>query len=179
MKKIIAFVLIFGFSTSSCEPDDICDPNTPTTPRMKIEFYDFSNPTVKKNVTNLKIIGVGKIEAVVLNPGGNAESQYLSNSNTILLPLNTEADVAKFKFILNSGNKNPLLVNEDLIEFNYSRESFYVSRACGFKTNFTLNLSTPYIHTDTSPIDGKWIQFITVTKSNIANENEVIIKMYF
>lgn len=179
MKKIIAFILIFGFATSSCEPDDICDPNTPTTPRTLIEFYDISNPTIKKNVTNLKIIGDGQSQGVVLNPGGSTESQYLSNANTILLPLNTETDAVKYKFILNSGNKNPLLINEDILEFNYTRESFYVSRACGFKTNFTLNISTPYNHTDATSNDGKWIQFISVTKSNIANENEVIIKMYF
>lgn len=179
MKKIIAFLLILGFASSSCEPDDICDPNTPTTPRMLIQFYDISNPSVKKNVTNLKIIGEGKTEGVVLNTSSTTETKYLSNADTVLLPLNTETDVVKYKFILNFGNSNPLLVNEDDMEIKYTRENIYVSRACGFKTNFNLDPISPLIHTDASIADGKWMQYISVAKNNIANENEIIIKIFF
>lgn len=38
MKKILYFLLVFTFGLSSCEKDDICDANTPTTPRMLISF---------------------------------------------------------------------------------------------------------------------------------------------
>ena len=48
MKKIISFLLLFAFGLSGCEKDDICDANTPTTPRLIISFYDYNNPTVKK-----------------------------------------------------------------------------------------------------------------------------------
>ena len=179
MKKIIAFFIILGFASSSCEPDDICDPNTPTTPRLLIKFYDKTIPSLQKNVENLKVIGEGMDEGVVLNPSATGDAKYLSNSNSILLPLNTASDIVKYKFILRFGNKDPLLINTDNLEFKYTRENIYVSRACGFKTNFTLDLENPFTHTDTTPVDGKWIEYIIVLQKNITNENETIIKIFF
>ena len=100
MKKILAFLIIFGFASSSCEPDDICDPTTPTTPRMLIEFYDRKIPSKKKNVNDLKVIadGMGD-EGVILNPDATGDQRYLSNANSILLPLNTVADLVNYRFI--------------------------------------------------------------------------------
>ena len=57
MKKIISLLLLFTFGLSSCEKDDICDANTPTTPRLVITFYDNAAPTTLKTVTNLKVVG--------------------------------------------------------------------------------------------------------------------------
>jgi hypothetical protein len=179
MKKIIAFLLILGFASSSCEPDDICDPATPTTPRMLIKFYDISNASLQKNVTDLKVIGEGMTEGVVLNSTGIDDAKYLANGNSILLPLNTDTDVVKYKFILNYGDKNPLVVNTDNLEFKYTRENIYVSRACGFKTIFNLDQSNPFILTDSTPADEKWIQYIIVAQINITSENETIIKIFF
>ena len=179
MKKIIAFFIILGFASSSCEPDDICDPNTPTTPRMLIQFFDNRNSSVQKNVTNLKVIGEGMTEGVVLNPTGVDEAKYLANGNSILLPLKTDADLVKYQFILHYGDKNPLVVNTDNLEFKYTRENIYVSRACGFKTNFTLDSAKPVTHTDTTPADELWIKYIIVAQNNIKNENETIIKIFF
>lgn len=179
MKKIIAFLLILGFTSSSCEPDDICDPATPTTPRMLIKFYDISNPSLQKNVSNLKVIGEGMTEGVVFNPTAIDDAKYLANGNSILLPLKTDADVVKYKFILHYGDKNTVLVNEDNLEFKYTRENIYVSRACGFKTIFNLNQSNPFILTDSTPADEKWIQYMRAEKLNITNENETIIKIFF
>jgi hypothetical protein len=179
MKKIIAFLMILGFASSSCEPDDICDPNTPTTPRMLIQFFDISNPSLRKNVTNLKVIGEGKTEGVVFNPSGVDEAKYLTSADSILLPLNTDADIVKYKFILNSGNKNPLLVNTDNLEFKYTRESIYVSRACGFKTIFNLDPTNPFTLSDATPADEMWIQYVIVAQNNITSENETTIKIFF
>jgi hypothetical protein len=179
MKKIIAFLLILGFASSSCEPDDICDPNTATTPRMLIKFYDISNSSIQKNVTNLKVIGEGMTEGIVLSPTATGDAKYVTNGNSILLPLKTEADIVKYTFILNYGSKNPLLINEDNLEFKYSRENAYVSRACGFKTVFNLNASTPFTLTDSATNDGKWIQYVLVAQNNITYENETIIKIFF
>jgi hypothetical protein len=178
MKKILAFLMILGFASSSCEPDDICDPTTPTTPRMLIKFFKFENASVAKNVNNLKVIGEGMTEGVVLSPTAAGDAMYLSNADNILLPLNTEADLVKYKFILNYGSRTSI-INEDNLEFKYARQNFYVSRACGFKTIFDLDESNPFILTDSAPADQMWIKKVIVEQNNITNENETIIKIYF
>ncbi|PJJ08780.1 hypothetical protein CLU83_2081 [Flavobacterium sp. 1] len=179
MKKILAFLMILGFASSSCEPDDICDPTTPTTPRMLIQFFDFNNANVAKSVTSLKVIGDGMNEGVVLSPSATGNLKYVTNENSILLPLNTEADLVKYTFIINYDNKNPLLVNKDNLEFKYTRQNIYVSRACGFKTIFDLDEQNPFTLTDAAPADQMWIKYVIVKKKNIQFENETIIQIYF
>ncbi|TDD94120.1 DUF6452 family protein [Flavobacterium cellulosilyticum] len=177
MKKIITLILIAMFSISSCEKDDICDANTPTTPRLIIEFYDINNSTILKNVTNLKVIGKGKTEGIIFNTS-TTDSKYLTNGTKISIPLKTDMDSATYQFILNSGNANASLIDTDEVTFNYTRKDIFVSRACGFKTVFSLNLTNPYTQTAVPATKPKWM-YISVDKSNIENENETHIKVYF
>ncbi|HSN48193.1 MAG TPA: DUF6452 family protein [Flavobacterium sp.] len=179
MKKILLFLLIALYSFSSCEKDDICDANTPTTPRLVMEFYDIDNPSILKNVTNLKVIGDGMTDGVVFNPSAGGESRYLTNTSKISIPLKTDTDTTKFRFILNSGNPNPTLTDIDEVTFNYTRNDVFVSRACGFKTLFTFDPLNPYTQTTIPATKLKWMQFISVEKSTIANENETHIKVFF
>lgn len=181
MRKIFAFLMILGFASSSCEPDDICDPATSTTPRMLIQFFDIKDPSTAKNVSNLKVIGVvdGKDkEGVILTPSVSGDGKYVTSGNSILLPLNTERDVVKYRLISNYDNENPLLTNEDILEFKYTRQSSYVSRACGFKTIFELDDANPFILTDKTPADSMWIRYVRVEQNNITSENETIIKIF-
>jgi len=180
MKKIliVSLLLLFTFSFSSCEKDDICDANTPTTPRLVIAFYDINNPAVLKNVTNLKVIGDGKTEGIVFNSATD-DSKYLTNGSTISIPLKTDVNTTKYSFILNSGNANSTLTDVDEVTFNYTREDVFVSRACGFKVLFSFDPSNPLVHTAVPATKLKWMQYISVEKSNIANENETHIKVFF
>ncbi|UQD56467.1 DUF6452 family protein [Flavobacterium sp. K5-23] len=173
MKKTFLLLLAIAFTFSSCEKDDICDANTITTPRLVISFYDSVNSTTLKNVTDLKIIGEGKTEGIVFN------SSTLINGSKVSIPLKTDADATSFRFILNSGNPNTALVNEDILKFNYTRQNLFVSRACGFKTNFILNPQNPFTHTDAAVLDQKWIQHIAVKNSTLNNENETHIEIFF
>jgi hypothetical protein len=173
MKKIILAVVVLAFAFSSCEKDDICDANTLTTSRLVITFYDFTNPSLTKNVSNLKIIGEGMTEGISYN------GSTVINGSTVALPLKTDADLSSFRFILNFGSSNPAFVNEDILLFNYSRENIFVSRACGFKTSYTLDPQTPFVHTDGPTADQKWIQYIAVKNSTITNENETHLEIYF
>jgi hypothetical protein len=173
MKKIILFVFALALSFSSCEKDDICDPKTPTTPRLIIEFFDFENPSIKKNVTNLKVVGEGKTDGILFN------GSQTTNGTSIAIPLKTVGNSTSFSFTLNSGNPNLALVDEDIIRFNYTTQELFVSRACGYKSIFTLDPTTPYTHTDASAANQKWIKFISVEKNNIENENETHIKIFF
>lgn len=173
MKKIILLVLAIAFTFSSCEKDDICDANTITTPRLVISFYDINNPSVLKNVSNLKIIGEGMTDGITY------KGSTLINGSTVSIPLKTDADATSFRFILNYGNSNAAFVNEDNLKFNYSRATIFVSRACGFKTEYTLDPIRPYLHTDAAVADKKWIQYIAVKNSTIDNENETHLEIYF
>lgn len=173
MKKSILLLFVIALSFSSCEKDDICDPKTVTTSRLVITFYDVTNSSVKKNVTDLKIIGEGMTDGVSFN------GTTLINGSTVSIPLKTNSDATTFRFILNAENTNPALINEDILKFNYVRENLFVSRACGFKTEYTLDPQTPYVHTDAAVPDQKWIQFIAVKNSIIANENETHLEIFF
>ena len=179
MKKILSLLLLVIVTSSSCEKDDICDANTPTTPRLVIDFYNITTASVRKNVTNLKVIGEGMKDGIVFDSSLTGEAQYLANGNTISIPLKTDANVTKYRFILNSGNSNPTLIDTDEVTFNYTRNDVFVSRACGFKTLFTLEPTNPYTQTAVPVTKGKWMQFINIEKSNIDNENETHIKVFF
>ena len=166
MKKIFLLLLMISMSFSSCEKDDICEETTATTPKLIIEFYDILNPTVLKNVTNLKVKEVGSTKFL-----------DFTDKSKIELPLKTNEVITKYSFILNSTDVT--IDNEDFLQFKYTHQNVFVSRACGFKTIFTLDPTTPYIKTETSIPDGYWIQNITVATSNITTENETHIKIYF
>lgn len=179
MKKILFIIIVIAFTFSGCEKDDICDPNTPTTPRLVISFLDRTNST-PKIVTNLKVIGKGMTQGIVFNENAIVESdKYLTNANTISIPLKTNEDITTFRFILNANNTNLDFVNEDVIQFNYTRQNIFVSRACGYKTIFTLNRDNAFILTDSENPEGFWIQNISVAEPNIEFENETHIKIYF
>jgi hypothetical protein len=167
MKKI--FLLLFVFLLVGCEKDDICDANTPTTPRLVIEFYDFNASTeTLKNVTNLGVIAPSFIEGIGFN-----------GVNKIQVPLKTTEDTTTLRFIQNGSDTNLTNDNEDILKFNYSRNEVYISRACGFKTLFTLNTTSPIVPTEPFSSASSWIKNIVIVKANLENENEVHIKIFF
>ena len=168
MKKLYLLIVI-AFAFSSCEKDDICDANTPTTPRLIIDFYDAGNPTELKNVINLKVIGFGMPDDKPLGTF-NGVSQ-------IQLPIKTTEESTKYRLILNSTSTTSSL-NEDQLQFDYTHEDKFVSRACGYKTIFKLNSPNGVTKTDAATPDGFWIQEINIQTTNIETENETHIKMY-
>ena len=179
MKKKLILLLVAIFSFSSCEKDDICDANTSTTPRLVIAFYDIDNPSIPKNVNNLKVIGEGKTEGIVFNSSATDDTKYLTSGNTISIPLKIDANTTTYRFILNYTSANPTLIDTDQVTFNYTTNDVFVSRACGFKTLFTFASSNRVVHTAVPSTKLKWMQAISVEKSNIDNENETHIKVFF
>jgi len=179
MKKIISILLLFTFGLSSCEKDDICDPNTPTTPRLVITFYDISNPTKTKNVTNLMVIGDKMKEGIVFNESlpVTDTARYVTNGSSVMLPLKVNDSTVTYKFIYNSLNTNPAAINTDVLKLNYTSQNVYVSRACGFKTIFQLRNVLPIVQTDPDGII--WMTEVDLENPNIEFENETHIKVYF
>jgi hypothetical protein len=163
--KIICIAVLIANAFWGCEKDDLCDETTPTTPKMIVEFYDDNNPSEKKLVNNLGIIAEGETDGLLFN-----------NVSQIQVPLKTVADIAKYSFILDSQNPDASLQDEDKIEINYTRKDVYISRACGFKTLFTLKNPNGMVLTSVSD---NWIQQILIQKHNILNEDEVHVKIFF
>jgi len=167
MKKTVLLLLI-ALNFSSCEKDDICDAATATTPRLIIQFYDFSNPTVPKTVSNLKLTSIGITDGLPF-----------SGVSKIEVPLKTTEDTVTYNFVQNGGDTNATNDNIDVIQFNYSRNTIFVSRACGYKTVYTLNSPNGVVLTDNPTPDTFWIQNMTIETTNIETENEVHLKLYF
>jgi len=95
----------------------------------------------------------------------------------ISLPLKTNEDVTKYHLLLNSNSSTAS--NEDVLEFNYTRQNVYVSRACGYKTVFELNTANGFDVTDATITDGLWIQDTNLQTNSIITEDEVHLKIYF
>lgn len=164
MKKIWLFswliVLVLG-----CEKDDICtEPNT--TPRLIIDFYDSQNTSVLKQVANLEVIGEGANSTLSFNLVTRIE-----------LPLKTNENFTQYSLNINSTSST--LSNIDILRFNYTRNDIYVSRGCGFKTNFELNLFEGIVKSNPADDDEYWIENIELIKNKIDSEDDVHIKMYF
>lgn len=183
MKKIIAGLLVISFFFAACEKDDICDPATPTTPRLVLRFFDKNNISVARRTTNLKIIGyIGDgfpDDRPLLNPSGAA----VWNDTLVYLPLRVNEDSTKYRLILNADDTNDQNDLTDELEINYTRSNFYISRACGFKTLFDLYgdpLRDPFVLNNIpDTTSGNWIDNIQVIQSQLNDENEAHIYIFF
>ncbi|RWX00543.1 DUF6452 family protein [Flavobacterium cerinum] len=172
MKRlIVSIVLLLIISTYllSCEKDDICV--TPTTPSIVIEFYQKDSPTLPKNVD---------VKFYVL---GSTKTDSITNKATMKLPLKVDANTTQWYLTYKQITGAGTFMNTDILEFNYQTKNTYVSRACGFKTTFTLDPDTEEKNAIDIPgpgKDGLWIPVsgFDVLKYNIEDENEAHIKIY-
>lgn len=170
MKKIV-LILLFAFSFSACEKDDICDATTTTTPDLVIDFYNILNPTQKKSFASLKIIE---------NGNENAKAIVFGNVNQVIVPLKLDKNTTSFKFILNGNDTNLTDDETDIVIVNYSRSNTFVSRACGYKTTFLLNDTAGFVRNDeVTPALNYWIKNFEILNKNIDNKNEIHVKIFF
>lgn len=156
MKKNYLLFSIIALLISSCEKDDFCI--EPVTPNMIIRFYNATNITQIKPVTDLSVYSEG-VDELYTN----------ANLDSILIPL----DVTSNQIIYNLSSES----NLDVITINYDIEEVFVSRSCGFKAIFN-NVS---ISSDTS---NDWIIGLTETLENtitiptIDNETAAHVKIF-
>lgn len=173
MKKI--FLLLVLFSLLGCEKDDICDENTATTPLLVIGFYSEDNPSVAVSVSNLTVQADGMSEPIIFNASGSETTKYYFNGNQVKIPLRINESKTKYVLTINSGSDE--FKKTDNLEFNYVSKSVYVSRACGYKTTFTLNETDGVIKTDNDIPEDFWIKDYEILTTNIENPNEVHLKI--
>lgn len=167
MKKIVSFFILIVF-IFACEKDDICADGTPTTPRLIVKFYDATLPDETKTVANLAVYGLNDQNEPVF-------FDNIANTDSLAVPLRTDANVTQLVFHKDITDLNDLLVgNPDNLDISYNREDQYVSRACGYKAIFEL-LSTNL----TTDVDN-WILNIEINTDNstVENEQEAHIKVF-
>ncbi len=165
MKKIIflliSTVLFFSFG---CERDDICAETTITTPKLVIVFRDAEDPTKTKRVENFNAKAIGEEDFYFETP---------VNDTIVKLPLKTSMGNTNYQFIINSventdeDEEDTPAPNTDEINFIYTPVDVFVSRACGYKTEF-LELDANLIGEQNN---ANWIDNINVQQpNNIVNE---------
>ena len=140
-----------------CSRDDICSGETLTTPKLVIVFKNVLNPTEGKAVSGFSIKADYSNDVTVLET---------TSTDSIAIPLRTAANETRFRFIQNTDTNSE---NIDIVTFNYETNELYVSRACGFKTNYS-NLTAEV--TDDAV---NWIQNIIIENQLVEDEQEAHI----
>lgn len=162
----ILLILITVVLCNSCEKDDLCTPDQAITPRLVIEFKEASSPLDNKAVEFIQVQEIGSSDFAPLDSDG---STSLSNTESISLPLRTDSSRTSYNFILTEGG----VINSDNIDFNYSLEEEYISRACGFRVVYK-NLSFEQTPESTGT---PWIQNVVIVEENVTNNTDVHVQI--
>ena len=171
MKKIIPILLIVSvlFYVSSCEKDDICVDGD--TPLMVIGFFDFADTTLVKNVPSIRIRNID-IDSILTNSSFSDRSE---SPDSLQVPLRSTATTTMYQIISESADDEETELetgNIDTLTISYELGEAFVSRACGFVTNYN-NISV-------SLTEGaeNWIQDIKVVQPNVENTNTIHVKIF-
>ncbi|QNK78431.1 hypothetical protein H7F37_04950 [Winogradskyella sp. PAMC22761] len=191
MKNVKFLILLIAIALINCERDDICAATTQTTPRLIVEFYDATDTDELLNVSRITVYGEGLVtddDGSIIEPLEESDATLLfnENANTIELPLiigaeGVEATITT-RYVLEKDTDlriededDTTNSNIDIIEITYNTEFVYVSRACGYKSNFnSLGVSR---ETDSDP----WISNIEIeetTQQSIEDENTTHVRIY-
>ncbi|HBU77865.1 MAG TPA: hypothetical protein DEF18_07155 [Muricauda sp.] len=171
MKKIIPILLIVSvlFYVSSCEKDDICVDGD--TPLMVIGFFDFADTTLVKNVPSIRIRNID-IDSILTNSSFSDRSE---SPDSLQVPLRSTATTTMYQIISESADDEETELetgNIDTLTISYELGEAFVSRACGFVTNYN-NISV----TLTEGAEN-WIQDIKVVQPNVENTNTIHVKIF-
>ena len=136
------------------------------TPQLVLRFYSVDDTTELKKVNKLRVIGVGQANTV-------DTFSDRTNLDSINLPLRSDATETRYVLILNSADKDGAETgNPDTLRFSYATREVFISRACGFVTNYD-NLSTN-LPADSEP----WIQSISIVNPSIEGQTAAHVKIF-
>ena len=171
MKKIIPILLITTilFYVSSCEKDDICVDGD--TPLLVIGFFDIADTTLVKNVASIRIRNID-IDSILTNSSFSDRSE---SPDSLQVPLRSTATTTMYQIISESADDEETELetgNIDTLTISYELGEAFVSRACGFVTNYN-NISV----TLTEGAEN-WIQDIKVVQPNVENTNTIHVKIF-
>ncbi|MFD0860946.1 DUF6452 family protein [Sungkyunkwania multivorans] len=176
MKKILFLIMVIvaGFTMfSSCERDDICPEETPTTPLMILRFYDASDTSLIKPVSGLRVVGLND-DDTELEPAFTPAA-----SDSIALPLRVFQNTTRFIFIKDyvaATDTAPEQGNRDTLTFNYMTQEVFLNRACGFIANYNLDNTAGVVIID----DGdNWISDTLIENDGlINNQNAAHVRIF-
>ena len=164
MVKRIVFLLFLVFAFKGCTRDDICPEGTATTPNLIIIFKNAADTINRKKVEDLSIKTDYENSVLVL---------ARTATDSIAIPLSTTSDTTKYRFIYTKISEIDTVVNIDRVMFVYNRKDLYVTRACGFKTEF-FNLE-PILENEGSE---NWIQRISTNQDTIFDEKKAHLTFF-
>ncbi len=161
----IAFIIVLGIiSFAACEKDDICVDGD--TPLLVIRFYNATDTASTKNVTTLRVIGLGQ--------SSNVDTYAdRSTADSLAIPLRSDSPSTSYLLIANSADEDEVEVgNTDTLTVDHQTKEVFVSRACGFIANYE-NI-TPILTTDSD----NWINTIEVISSTVKNSETAHVKIF-
>lgn len=164
-KLTFVIIIVLGIIFfSACEKDDICVDGS--TPLLVIRFYNEADTANTKNVTTLRVVGLGQTSTV------NTYADR-STADSLAIPLNPESPSTTYLLIANSADEDEVEIgNTDTLTINHESKEVFISRACGFIANYE-NL-IPNLSTD----DDNWIANIEVVSSTVENSETAHVKIY-
>ncbi|MGB3592527.1 MAG: DUF6452 family protein [Nonlabens sp.] len=164
MRQLIALLVLFAALTS-CERDDLCIQDQPTSPRLVIVFKDAIDQVSIKTVPSLQVTTLGSNTPAPLDFAG---TQTITAADTIALPLRNSFDLTSYNFLNTEDNST----QTSSIDFNAMRQEEFISRACGFRTLYS-ELTATAINPDTG-----WIRGINVVNTSVQSNNVVHVEIF-
>ncbi|MFV0247717.1 MAG: DUF6452 family protein [Tenacibaculum sp.] len=144
--KSLGILFLSFLVFASCEKDDICT-QIPVTPNLVLRFYNKDTITALKVVRELSVIANGKTDSLLTRV----------NLDSIAIPLNgqnTQTIYSLYRNIADQGQDIEL--QEAVLTVNYTAETDFVSRSCGFRYVFK---NVELINSELS-----WIDSLSVTE---------------
>ncbi|RNL84939.1 hypothetical protein ED312_13245 [Sinomicrobium pectinilyticum] len=173
MKRLALALFIAGMVAVfllGCEKDDICPEDSVTTPLLVITFHDRNDSEARKEVSFLSVIGKDQ-DAPITGIDSIA-------TDSIAIPLKVFENESVFAFTrhteeISESGDTLRINNADTLTFQYQTEQIFISRACGFVTNFS-GLTAIRDQADTN----RWISSLEVINPTVENQSAAHVKIY-
>lgn len=160
MRKITVVILGLFLMLASCQSNDICTLDNPSTPGIIIKFYDIERPGRTKAVKNLNATEI------------DADVYYFSEpvSDTVIrLPLRTDQNTTTWNLFTEKTIGDTIETKHSVLKINYIPEEIYISRACGYSIEF-LETEMELLNENSAE---NWIKALEFPRTNtIENERE-------
>ena len=147
------YLLLILLLHSSCEPDDVCSIENPSTPKLVFRLYDANHPSQLKSVDTLRV-----------KDTENESVLQLINTDSIAIPFQINVNKMNLDFTISGGMSDELLID-------YQTQDMYLSRACGFQSTFIINEIE--ISSNQS-----WINTIEIVTNEILVDTLAHVKIY-